>query len=105
MNGVVFQTSVAMITRNADQLSQNQAWSVSSRPLTNPVVGSNGELPGQGGDDGDDPVGHEHRGPHDRTAEDRPVHHAGQREAEHELDRHRDHGHDQRARDGPPPLR
>jgi hypothetical protein len=41
MNGVVFQTSVRMITRNADQRSVSQAVSTPSQGLTKPVTGSN----------------------------------------------------------------
>ena len=40
MKGVVFQISVKMMTRNADQRSVSQAWSSPSRALTKPMVGS-----------------------------------------------------------------
>ena len=40
MKGVVFQTSVATMTRYADQVCVNQFRSVCSMPFTKPVVGS-----------------------------------------------------------------
>ena len=71
MNGVVFQISDRQMTTSDGQRSPNQ--SVSPRPgPRQPVVdeaGVEGEgvLPGEGGDDGDDPVGDE-----DRRAQHRP---------------------------------
>ena len=66
MNGVVFQTSAMMITASELKRSPNQALSsaMNGQLVDEAGVGVERELPGERGDDGDDPVGDQDRGAH-----------------------------------------
>ena len=96
MNGVVFQISETMIAKMACGKSPNQFVSSAmngsqpNQPFTKPLLRRERELPGERGDDGDDPVGDQDRGPHHSTGEDDLVHHHREREADDQLDGHRD---------------
>ena len=76
MNGVVFQTSVAMITKKEPVRVANGGPRVADqRQLVDEARSRvERELPGERGDDGDDPVGDQDRGAHRPAAEDRAVH-------------------------------
>ena len=62
-----------------------------------------GQPPGERGDHGDDPVGDQRRGADQPAAEDRAVHDQREQHAEHELDRHGDHGQHDGVEDVLPP--
>ena len=74
MNGVVFQISAMMITASELMWPAEPVFFVGDQRQVvdkSRFIGE-GELPGEGGDHGDDPVGDQDDGADDPAAEDRP---------------------------------
>ena len=104
MNGVVFQTSAITTTPSAGNWCGQRRAAVRQQVGQIPGAGRPGVVPAVGRGDRDDAVRDEHRGAHQPLADQGPVHHQRQRQAQHELDRHRSHRDRQRHRERRPPI-
>ena len=105
MNGVVFHTSVAMMTNSDAPRSVSHARSVLNHSSMKPIPGVNANCHADRGDDRDHPVGDEDRRPHEPPPDERAVEDHRDRHPEHELDGHRDHGERERGPEvGPPQV-
>ena len=92
MKGVVFHTSVAMMTKSDDPRSVSHARSVLNHESMKPVPGVNANFHASAATTVIIPYGMRIDARTIPPPEERPVHDHRQRHPEHELDRHRDHG-------------
>ena len=104
MNGVVFHTSARTTMRQRRELFGQRRAAVGQQVGQITRARRPRVIPAVGRCDGDDSVRDQDRGAHDALAEDGPVHHHRQRQAEHELDRHRNDGDHQGDHERRPPI-